>query len=293
MDQFNLLRLIIAIADRGSLVGAAKSLSISPASATLGLQRLEDQAGGKLITRSTRTLLLTAEGERFVADARRIVGDLHEAFEAVSEQGALRGAIRLTATHDFGRTRLVPLIDAFMKNNPGVHCSLSLSDGVVDLVAGRFDFAVRISGASIEDRPGVHLLRRGNRRVCASPSYWARNGKPQHPRDLQNHTCLFVTRPESSESSWSFSENGKTFHVRVEGDRTADDGSAVRAWAVSGAGVIFNASFDVADDIADGRLEAVLEDYTTQEVNLYTVLVRKGGASRRVLALIDFINENL
>lgn len=293
MDQFSLLRLIIAIADRGSLAGAARALSISPATATLGLQRLEDQAGGKLIARSTRKMLLTTEGARFVTDARRIIGDVADAFEAVSESGPLKGSIRLTATHDLGRNQLAPLIDEFMRRNPGVQVSLSLSDSVVDLVAGGFDFAIRISGPALAERSGVRLLRRGNRRVCAAPAYWDAWGRPTHPRDLVRYNCLFLSRPEFSESSWAFVEDGKAVHIKVSGDRTADDGSAIKAWALSGAGVILNSSFDVADDIDAGRLEPVLDDFARQEVNLYAVQVRDGAASRRVRALVEFFDQSL
>lgn len=293
MDQFSLLRFMIAIADRGSLVGAARALSISPSTATLALQRLEERAGGKLVVRSTRRLVLTPEGERFVSDARRILDDLSEAFGAVSENGPLKGPIRLTATHDFGRNRLVPLIDSFMRENPGVYVSIFFSDGVLDLAEGAVDLAIRISGPQLAERANVRLLRRGTRRVCASPSYWDEKGRPQHPRELSGHNCLFLTRPESSESSWSFSEAGKTFHVRVTGDRTANDGSAMRAWSVSGAGVILNSSFDVADDVDAGRLEPVLDAFTRQEVNLYAVHGQERTISRRVRAFVDYLDAEL
>lgn len=294
MDSFSLLRLIIAIDDQRSMVRAARSLSISPSTATLSLQRLEDQIGGRLVNRSTRRVTFTAEGEMFVASARRILDDLADAMEAVSDTGPLRGQIKLTATHDFGRSRLAPLIDTFMQDNPQVSVSLFLSDGVVDLIKDGFDFAIRISSsASMAGRQNARLLRRGTRRVCAAPGYWDRRGRPQHPRELSQHNCLFLTRPESSESSWTFMEQDRSFHVRVTGDRTANDGSAIRAWSVAGAGVILNASFDVADDLEAGRLESVLDDFTRHDVNLYAVLGHEGPASRRVRALIDHLDRDL
>ncbi|MCB8875923.1 LysR family transcriptional regulator [Acidisoma silvae] len=294
MDSFSLLRLIIAVDDQRSLVRAARALSISPSTATLSLQRLEDQIGGRLVNRSTRRLTFTPEGEQFVANARRILDDLADAMEAVNDTGPLRGQIKLSATHDFGRNRLTPLIDDFIRDNPQVNVSLYLSDGVVDLAKGGFDFAIRISGSShMAGRPGVRLLRRGTRRVCAAPAYWDSRGRPQHPRDLAHHNCLFLTRPEFSESSWTFIEQDHPFHVRVSGNRTANDGSAIRAWSVAGAGVILNASFDVADDIDAGRLEPVLDDFTRNDVNLYAVQAHEGPASRRVRALIDHLDREI
>jgi DNA-binding transcriptional LysR family regulator len=293
MDQFSLLKLIVAVADRGSLVGAARTLSISPSSATLGLQRLEDQAGTKLVLRSTRRLVLTSEGDRFVAEARSILSHVADTFEAAGDNGPLKGSIKLTSTHDFGRNQLVPLVDEFMRDNPNVHVSLFFSDGVVDLAEGGFDFAIRISGSQMEEGPAVRLLRRGNRRVCAAPAYWDRVGRPSHPRELTQYNCLFLTGPGGSESSWAFRESGRIFHIRVHGDRSANDGSAIRAWAVAGAGVLLNASFDVADDITSGRLEPVLEDFTLQEVSLYAVQARGRTASRRVRALVDYFDSKV
>lgn len=293
MDQFNLLKLMIEIADRGSLSAAAKALSISPSTATLGLQRLEDQARSKLVLRSTRRLSLSPEGERFVAEARSIVGHVADAFDAITDLGPLSGPIKLTATHDFGRRRLVPLIDEFIRENPGVSVSVFLSDGVVDLAAAGFDLAIRISGRKLSDDPDARLLRHGTRRVCAAPAYWDRAGRPSHPRELVGHNCLVMARPDFSESIWAFDEKGKTLHIRVKGDRTASDGGAIRAWATAGAGVILNSIFDVIDDIESGLLEPVLDNFSSSEVNLYAVHAKGRLPSRRVNALIDFLHRRI
>lgn len=291
-DQFGLLRLLIAISDHQSLAATARALSISPATVTQGLQRLEEQSGVRLAIRTTRRITFTDEGMRLVADARRILTDLEDSFESLSERGPLKGPIRLTATHDFGRTRLVPLIDSFMREHDGVHVSILLSDGVTDLAAAGLDLAIRIAGPHIE-RPNVQLLRRGSRKVCAAPGYWSRRGKPSHPRDLAGHNCIYLAHPDGAESSWTFIDRGERIHVRVAGDRTASDGSAVRSWCVAGAGVLLNAIFDVGPDIDAGRLEPVLEEFTQQEVNLYAVLQGLRPPPRRVRALIDFLDERI
>jgi DNA-binding transcriptional LysR family regulator len=293
MDQFNLLKLMIEIADRGSLSAAAKALSISPSSATLGLQRLEDQARRKLVLRSTRRLSLSPEGERFVAEARSIVGHVADAFDAITESGPLSGPIKLTATHDFGRRRLIPLIDTFMRENTGISVSVILSDGVVDLAGAGFDLAIRISGQKLVDDPDARLLRQGTRRVCAAPAYWDRAGRPDHPRDLARHNCMVLARPDFSESTWAFKEKGKPLYIRVQGDRTASDGSAIRAWATAGAGVILNSSFDVVDDIESGALEPALDEFTSSEVNLYAISAKGRPPSRRVDALIEFLHLHI
>ncbi|TPE49367.1 LysR family transcriptional regulator [Amaricoccus solimangrovi] len=288
MDQLGLLRLYAAIADHDSLSAVARTLAVSPSTVTLGLRRLEERVGARLLTRTTRRLSFTPEGERFLADCRRILGDLEEAMEAVADRGPLRGEIRVTATNDFGRTRLTPLVDAFMARHPGVRIGILLSDSVVDLAEEGHDIALRV-GNLPDSRLTARLLVRGTRRVCAAPAYWDRHGRPRHPRDLVRHNCLVLRRPGAPKATWSFREDGRDFGVRVDGDRAANDGGALRSWAMTGAGVVLKSSFDVEEDIAAARLEAVLDAYAVPEVNLYAVHPAGRRASRRVAAFIDHL----
>lgn len=292
MDQFNLLRLFVAIADHGSLAATGRALSLSPATVTVGLQRLEERVAAPLVARTTRRLSLTPEGERFLADCRRILADVHEAMEAAADRGHLRGEIRVTGTNDFGRNRLVPAIDRFMRANPEISVALMLSDSVLDLTEEGFDVAVRL-GPFDEARPGQRLLLRGTRKICAAPSYWDRAGRPAHPRDLVRHNCMVLGRSDAPQTTWHFRENDREFSVRVRGDRTANDGGALRNWAISGVGVVLKSSIDIAEDLAAGRLESVLDDFTLAEINLYAVHPAGRRLSRRVAVFIDYLAENL
>jgi DNA-binding transcriptional LysR family regulator len=292
MDQFNLLRLYVAVADLGSLSAVARAQGISPSTVTLALQRLEERVGARLVTRTTRWLSLTTEGERFLADCRRILADLEDAMDAVSDRGPLRGEIRVTATNDLGRNTLAPLLHEFMEVNPGVQISLTLSDAVVDIVEDSYDLALRM-GQLPDSRLTARLLMRGARRVCASSAYWRRHGRPEHPRDLARHNCIVLARPGAPQSSWQFQEEGRAFAVRVRGDRTANDGGTLRAWAIASAGVVLKFDLDIAQDLAAGRLETALDDFSTGAVNLHAVHPAGRHPSRRVAALLDFLAARL
>lgn len=282
----------MAVADLGSLSAVARAQALSPSTVTLSLQRLEDRVGARLITRTTRRLSLTPEGERFLSDCRRILADLDEAMDAVADRGPLRGEIRLTATNDLGRNILAPLVHDFMDANPGVQVTLMLSDGVIGLVEDSYDLALRM-GQLPDSSLTARLLMRGSRRIRAAPSYWRRHGKPEHPRDLVRHNCMVLARPGAPQSSWQFQENGRVFGVRVHGDRTANDGGALRHWAIAGAGVVLKFDLDIALDLAAGRLEAVLDGFRLDDVNLYAVHPAGRRPSRRVSALIDFLADRL
>lgn len=292
MDQFDLLRLYVAIADHGSLSAVARAQSLSPSTVTLSLQRLEERVGARLVTRTTRRLSLTQEGERFLADCRRILGDLDEAMDGIADRGPLHGEIRVTATNDFGRNRLAPLIDSFMKLHPGVQVALMLTDAVLDLPEQGYDLALRV-GQLRDSSLTARLLRRGTRQICASPAYWERHGRPEHPRDLAEHNCMVLARPGAPQSTWTFHEEAREFGVRVSGDRTANDGGALRSWAISGAGVVLKWNFDVEDDLAAGRLESVLDAFAIEENNLYAVHPAGRHPARRVTAFIDYLAARL
>jgi DNA-binding transcriptional LysR family regulator len=292
MDQFNLLRLYVAVADLGSLSAVARAQALAPSTVTLSLQRLEERVGARLVTRTTRRLSLTPEGERFLLDCRRILADLDEAMGAVADRGPLRGDIRVTATNDLGRNTLAPLIHDFMEANSGVQVTLMLSDGVIDLVEDSYDLALRM-GQLPDSGLTARLLIRGSRRISAAPSYWRRHGKPGHPRDLVGHNCMVLARPGAPQSSWQFQENGRVFGVRVQGDRTANDGGTLRHWAIAGAGVVLKFDLDITRDLAAGRLETVLDGFRLDDVNLYAVHPAGRRPSRRVAALINFLASRL
>jgi DNA-binding transcriptional LysR family regulator len=292
MDRLDLLRLFVTIAETGSLSAAACVRNISTSTVTLGLQRLEDRVSARWINRTTRRLSLTNEGTRFLAQCRQILGDIEDALDDLSENGPLKGEIRVTCTNDFGRNRLVSIIDDFIATHPGVQFSLILSDGVIDLTDNNFDLAIRIEWERSAD-VSSRLLVMGARSIVATTDYWDRHGRPEHPRDLRNFNCLTLARPDAPQINWTFQENGREFSVRVHGDRAANDGGALRHWALNNGGVILKWNFDIEADLAEGRLEAVLTDYEIAGYNLYTVYGKGSRISRRAKAFVDHLSERL
>ncbi|MGO4330612.1 LysR family transcriptional regulator [Cupriavidus sp. 2TAF22] len=134
MDRLDALRLLVDVAEAGSFSAAARKRTLATSTVTLAVQQLEDELGASLITRSTRRLAFTHEGERFLAHARRLLADWDASVSAMHEDGPLRGPIRLTATNDFGRAHVVPLLDRFLELHPAVSITLLFDDSVVDLI---------------------------------------------------------------------------------------------------------------------------------------------------------------
>lgn len=292
MDQLETLRIFVEIVDQGSLSAVARARAIAPSTVTVALQDLEKQVGVRLLRRTTRTLSPTSEGERLLAACRRILSELDDALESVADEGPLTGPIRVTTTNDFGRSRLAPLITSFMEEHPSVSVELVLTDAVVDLVDDGFDLAIR-AGPLRDSRLHARLLMRGTRAVCAAPSYWDAHGRPEHPRELADHNCLVLGRAGAPQRAWAFEDGGRPFTQRVDGDRSANDGGVLRGWAIAGVGVVLKSEWDVAEDLADGRLEAVLQDFAAEANNLYAVHPMGRHLSRRVESFLAHLGERL
>jgi DNA-binding transcriptional LysR family regulator len=290
MDTLEALRLFVSIAETGSLSAAARQESVATSTVTVALQQLEEQARVSLITRSTRRLTFTFEGRRFLADARKLLADWDASIAGVQD-GPLRGPIRITATQDFGRCEVAPLIDRFLEVHPAVQIALHLSDGVVDLVEQDIDVALR-NGPLADSALKARLILRGRRVVCAAPSYWQAHSPPKHPDELSGHNCLVHPRPGSTFSAWSFTDDGKPLSVRVAGNRVANDGGVLRQWAIDGRGVIMRNALDIRRELAAGTLVTALDSFVTSNANLYAVTAGS-VSSQRVRTLIDFLAEHL
>lgn len=291
MDKLDALRLLVDIAEAGSFAAAARRRAISTSSATLAIQNLESALGARLITRSTRKLVFTHEGERVLAGARGMLELWQAALTDIAQDELLRGPIRLAASNDFGRHSLRPLLDRFMARHPAVKVTLLLSDALENLLEQQIDVAIR-SGPLPDSRLKARLLLRGRHLVCASPAYWRERGKPAHPAELAAHNCLVLARPGAPIAVWPFLAGGKRLSVRVDGDRAASDGDVLREWAAQGHGVILKNEWDMRAEIADGRLETALEDFVAERIDLYAVYP-KDAPSRRAVALVDHLAQSL
>lgn len=284
LDQ---LRLFLAILDRGSMAAAARDLGLSPATVSERLAALEAHYGARLLHRTTRSFSLTEEGRTLAEGAQHLLAEADE-LDARIRLGAERaaGPIRLSAPADLGRNRIARVLDAFQAAHPAVEIDLHLSDGYVDLAAQGFDLAVRY-GDLRDSALMVRRLADCARHICASPAYLERHGAPQHPDDLSRHNCLMMRFGPNTDRFWPFLIDGRTRSIAVRGDRTANDGEAVREWAVAGHGIARKSEWDIAEDIATGRLVPLLTAFETPPVGLQVVYPQGRGRIRRVRLLIE------
>ena len=293
MDRLSDMELILAIADAGGMAAGGRRLGLSPATVSARIVAVEDRLGVQLLTRTTRAISLTDEGRIFVEDARRIidqVADLEVRLRG-SEDG-LSGRLSVSAPLDFGRNRLSALIDNFLEEHPAVTIDLRLSDALVDLVSGDVDCALRY-GVPKDSSLIQRRLGDSRRIACAAPAYIARKGLPALPGDLADHDCLVMLFGDQAHDRWSFQSAGKDVVIAVKPARRANDGELIRRWALAGHGIAMKSSWDIAEDLAAGRLVPVLERYAAPGSSLSMVWPAGRHLARRTRAFIDYVAERL
>ena len=200
------MEVLVRVAQEGSLSAAARTLGLTPSAVSRIIARTEQRLGTRLLLRTTRAITFTAEGEAYLRGARRILADLAEVEDAITDQSVPKGRIRVSAALGHGRQAIVPLVAAFSARYPNIVVDLTLGDEVVDILGGQADVAVRFG--PLPDSPlTARKIGETGQVVVASPDYLARHGTPQVPEDLLQHNCLrFNFR--RAEPNWPFVRDG-------------------------------------------------------------------------------------
>lgn len=292
IDHSGEMAAFVEVARQGSLSGAARTLGLTPSAISRIVGRIEARLGVRLLVRTTRSLRLTAEGENYARAARRILADIAETESAIADQASPRGRVRISMASAHGRMSVLPLLGEFTTRYPGITLDIDLSDEVADIIGGRADVAVRFG--PLADSPlTARRLGETGRTVVASPAYLARHGTPRTPADLADHNCLdFSFR--RIEPGWPFRENGRDTILPVSGNMTANNGETLVQLALDGLGITRVGNFHIEDELANGRLVALLEDFNPHDREaIHAVFIGGANMPTRVRVLVDFLAEKL
>ncbi|MBB1059472.1 LysR family transcriptional regulator [Marilutibacter spongiae] len=295
MRALNDLRLFVQAAELGGLSAAARRLDLSPAVASAGLKRLEAELGSPLFVRSTRSLRLTTEGERFLPHARDALASLDVGTRELRDGHAgLAGALRISAPSDVGRHMLLPWLDAFQQAHPRLRLHVQLTDRLADVYRQPVDVVLRYGPPPDSSLVALPLAPWNRRVLCASPDYLAREGAPDSPLALAGRNCLRFKLGEDLHAHWHFvAPDGGSHAVAVEGDRSSDDGEVVRRWALAGLGIAYKSWLDVAGDIARERLRVLCGDWRGEASPLNLVIPDRRLITPAVQALRGFLQARL
>jgi DNA-binding transcriptional LysR family regulator len=289
------LELLVCTAELGSLTAAARALDWSPAAASAAVKRLEASWGVPVFVRTTRSLRLSAQGERLLPAVQRALVALQEARAAATATGrhgaraALRGDIHLTAPSDLGRSVLLPWLEEFQALHPALALRLHLSDRNADLLRTPVDLAIRYGAPRGPGQVALPLVRANRRVLVASPAYLARHGVPGTTEALAAHEALRYMLGDRVPATWRLQVGGQWHSVPVQGRRTSNDGEVVRRWARAGLGVAFKSWLDVASDVEAGLLQLVNPHWRGEDVPLYLVAPGRGQLTPAARALRDHL----
>lgn len=292
MSKFKQLESFVAATDLGSLSAAARAEGVAPAMIGRRISALETQLGIKLMIRTTRRLSLTPEGRLLYEEARRLLAELAEVESRITHHsGTPSGHLRVSAPAGFGRQHVAPILPQFLAKYPEVSIKLDLSDRLVDLIEEQYDCAIRIGDLDDSQIIGTRLA--DNRRVVvASQAYLNKNGTPKTPEDLTDHNCLTFGTQANQARGWLFrSRNRGVFAIRVNGNMACTDGAVLRKWALDGYGLAWRSLWEVHDDLNQGRLVSVLDNYAAPPNGIYAMLPQRKHLPLRVRAFVDFLRS--
>lgn len=287
MDRLDAMSIFLAVVDAGSLAAAARRLGCSPASVTRAVARLEAGAGERLLERTTRRFAVTGAGARHAATYRLVLEDLARVQER-SRGADIGGSVVITAPELFGRLKVLPVVESFLKAHPRVQVRLLLLNRVVDLVGEGIDVAVRL--ADLPDS-ALTAVRIGavRRLTCAAPAYLAAHAPPGHPQDLAHHRCIGLNEAGVQEL-WRYrtgGRDGRRRSVRVACQLSLNGAAAAIDAAERAMGIVRPLSYQVERQIADGSLVALLQAYEPEPIPVHLVFQPRRADGSAARAFID------
>ncbi|MGM4923930.1 LysR family transcriptional regulator [Tardiphaga sp. 804_B3_N1_9] len=286
MDRIEAMTVFVAVADLQGFAPAARKLGLSASAVTRMVAALEERLGARLLQRTTRSVMLTDVGARYLQRARQILADIEEAEgSAQAERARPTGRLVVSAPVGFGRLHVTPLISAYLQRYPDVSGELRLTDRMVSLVEDGIDVAVRIGHLPDSSLVARHVGSMP-RIVVASPDYLVRRGQPETPDDIAKHDTIqfgvIASAPE-----WRFVQDGDDIRITHMPRFTTDVADAAIWHAEHGGGLTRVLAYQAADALVAGRLKRVLTQFEPPAVPIHIVYPTSRLLSAKVRVFID------
>ena len=292
--NLNDLLSFITVAREGSFTRAAAQLGVTQPALSQAISGLEERMQIRLLTRTTRSVSVTAAGERLLQSVGHRIDEIEAELDMLT---ALRdkpaGTVRITCGPNVLKTTLLPKLTPLLREYPDTHIEFDANHGFRDIVADRFDAGVRLGDTIDKDMIAVPIGPKLRMAAVASPEYFARCAAPQTPRDLMQHCCINERMVQSGKIyAWEFEQENGKFHVRVEGQLTFNTSEHVVDAALAGLGIAFLPEEEFGTHLQEGKLIRVLEEWCRPFPGYYLYYPSRKQPSPAFSLVVDALRIN-
>lgn len=269
------LQVVIKVAEIQSITAAANQLDISSSAASVAIKRIEESLGTQLFIRTTRSIKLSPEGERYIPTCQQALDLLRQGQIAIHTTNEIvNGEVKMAMSSEMGRNLMRHLLHKIMQEYTDLKLRLHVSDSRVDFYRDDVDVALRAM-----TKEAIHDLNLYGFKICniphflcASPAYISQFGSPKTPDELTKHNALLYKLYDLSHDSWEFYQGETKYKVKVKSNRIVNDGDIVRRWCIDGVGIAKKSVIDISEDLLAGRLQRVLPDYRIPLTEMWLIL---------------------
>lgn len=292
MNKLQAMEVFVQVVDTGSFTKAAEQMQLPKATVSTLVQSLENALAVKLLHRTTRHVSVTSDGAVYYERVLRILGEVRDAEESLSrERASPSGRLRIDVATGVANEILIPALPDFFARYPDIVLEMGCGDRPVDLVEEGVDCAIR--GGELPDsnliarRVGLlHFV------TAATPAYIAKHGRPTHPEQLTQHICVNYFSPKTGKvHDWDYVRGEETVRVQLPGHIAVNDSTAYINAGLAGLGIIQMASYSMQPHLDQGRLELLLQDWTSSPLPVHVVYPQNRHLSAKVRVFVEWVAD--
>ncbi|WAK02851.1 LysR family transcriptional regulator [Methylobacter sp. YRD-M1] len=288
MDKLNNIQVFCRIVELGTFAAVAREMNLSAMMISKYMAQLEEALGVALLNRTTRQLSLTEAGEIYYYRGKQLLEDFSELDDYTAQLGRqVKGTLKISAPIDFGGIYMVPAIEAYQREHPGVRIQMTLHNSRVNLSEGSFDLSILVTD-SLD--PGVVARKIAETRLCtyASPAYLAEYGEPEQIDALHSHRCLhYIDTPHKD--YWVFNIDEDEVKIKTNWHFASNNGRALCQAAALGMGITQAPEISVANYLAHGQLIEILQAYRIPSLAVYATYLQRRFLPAKLTTFVDFL----
>ncbi|ATB37905.1 LysR family transcriptional regulator [Cystobacter fuscus] len=286
------LETVLAVARHGSFRAAARQLGMSTSAVSSAVAGLEARLKARLFHRTTRSVALTEAGQRYVQRIAPAMAEIRGAGEEINSQPeAPAGTLRINAPGDAVRMIFEPLLLEYLLRHPRMNLDIVSEARMIDIVADGFDAGIRLAEAVPRDMVSVPLSDDLRMVIVGSPAYFAQHGKPRTPDDLAGHAAIRMRLSHGGLYRWELERRGEALEIDLPPRLVLSDPRTAVQAVRAGIGLAFLSEWHLTDDLANGSLVTVLEEWCPPFPGIRLYYPRHRYVPAGLKALVELIRE--